>query len=267
MESNASALTSFCVENQWHAGRDGIHLRATRLQGPCVRMRRPRGGSANVWWPLPPNTRNFDADMPDTYRIIEAGATATRRVEGSRFLAEALPVDERKEAEDRIEAVRAREPKATHHCSAYRVGPDGEVFHYDDDGEPSGTAGRPILRHIEARSLTNTLVVVTRYFGGTELGTGGLARAYGAVASEVLDRAEIVERVPRVPIRLQYAYDDTAPAERVLAQFDTRVRRSKYTDVTVRTVAVPRSEEETFVEAFIDALGGRGTVERLSNDT
>ena len=85
---------------------------------------------------------------------------------------------------------------------------------YDDDGEPSGTAGPPILRQIDARTLANTLVAVTRYFGGTELGTGGLARAYGDVASAALSAAPVVERVVRTPVRLRFAYDDTSPAQR-----------------------------------------------------
>jgi len=205
--------------------------------------------------------------MPDAYRTIEASATATHRVEGSRFLAEALPVENREEAEDRIAAVRAREPKATHHCSAYRLGPTGDTFHYDDDGEPNGTAGRPILQQIETRSLTNTGVVVTRYFGGTELGTGGLARAYGTAAATVLDRASVVKRIVRVPVRVRYDYDDTALAEQVLRQFDATVQDSCYTDVTILTVGVRRSEVEAFVEAFTNALGGRGTVLGVGEET
>jgi putative IMPACT (imprinted ancient) family translation regulator len=112
----------------------------------------------------------------------------------------------------RIGAIRER--TTTHHCAAYRLGRDGEDFRYDDDGEPSGTAGPPILRQIDAQTLTNTLVVVTRYFGGTELGIGGLARACGDVASAALDAATVVERVLRTPVRLQFAYDDPSPAQR-----------------------------------------------------
>ena len=196
--------------------------------------------------------------MPDTYRTIKTEATATFTVEGSRFRAEAVPVAGREPAEDRIAAVRAREHQATHHCSAYRLGPAGDDFRYDDDGEPSGTAGQPILRQIDARELTNTLVVVTRYFGGTELGTGGLMRAYGDAASAALDRASLVEHVVRTPVRVRFDYDDTAPAEQVLRQFDTEVQESTYTDVTTLTVGVRPSEVEAFVDAFTNALSDRG---------
>ncbi len=198
--------------------------------------------------------------MSDTYRTIETAARAEQTVDGSRFLAEAVPVFSRTEVEAKIEAVRERERKATHHCSAYRLGRGGDDFRYDDDGEPSGTAGQPILRQIDARTLTNTLVVVTRYYGGAELGTGGLMRAYGNAASAALDRATVVERIVRIPVRLRFDYDDTSPARRVLQQFDTEVQDSEYTDVTTLTVGVRRSEAEAFIGAFTDALSDRGEV-------
>jgi uncharacterized YigZ family protein len=196
--------------------------------------------------------------MSDTYRTIEEPARAEQTVEGSRFLAEATPVTDRRAVTERIETIREREHTATHHCTAYRLGQEGEDFRYDDDGEPSGTAGPPLLRQIDARDLTNTLVVVTRYFGGTELGTGGLARAYGDAAAAALDRASLVERVVRTPVRVRFDYDDTAPAEQVLRQFDTEVQESTYTDVTTLTVGVRRSEVDAFVDAFTNALSDRG---------
>lgn len=201
--------------------------------------------------------------MSDTYCTIEGSSTAELKEERSRFLAEAHPVDTREEVDRRVEAVRAREHKATHHCTAYRLGLDGDDYHYDDDGEPSGTAGPPILRQIDARSLTNTLVVVTRYFGGTKLGTGGLVRAYGEAADRTLSRASIVERVVRTPVRLRFAYDDTAPARTVLRQFDAAIQDSRYTDVTEWTVGVRVSEVEAFVEAFTNALSARGEIVRV----
>jgi uncharacterized YigZ family protein len=198
--------------------------------------------------------------MSDTYRTITSEATATLKIEGSRFLAEAVPVDSRDAAEARIEAVREREHQATHHCTAYRLGTEGGDFRYNDDGEPSGTAGQPILRQIDARDLTNTLVVVTRYYGGTKLGTGGLMRAYGDAADAALDRASVVEKVVRVPVRVRFAYDDTAPARQVLRRFDAPVADSTYTDVTELTVGVRASEVDAFVEAFTNALSARGEV-------
>ena len=202
------------------------------------------------------------ADRPsDVYTTVADEARAERKVDGSRFLADAMRVTSREEATSRVEAVRDREHAASHHCSAFRVGTDGDTFHYDDDGEPSGTAGRPILQQIDGRDLTNTLVVVTRYFGGTKLGTGGLARAYGRAAADVLDRAGTAEKVLRVPVRIRYRYDDTTPAERVLRQFDTEPIAATYTDVTEQTVGVRRTQAEAFREAFVNGLGGRGEID------
>lgn len=198
--------------------------------------------------------------MSDTYRTIETEGSATIKRKGSRFLAEAVPTRSRSQTEGRVTTVRKRENKASHHCSAYRLGVSGDTFHYDDDGEPSGTAGPPILREIDARDLTNVLVVVTRYFGETELGTGGLARAYGEAASIALDRADIVEKVVRVPIRVQFAYDDTSPVQLVLRRFDTTVQARDFTAVTELTVGVRASEVNSFLEAFTNALSDRGEI-------
>lgn len=198
--------------------------------------------------------------MSDTYRTIEDAATAELTVEGSRFLAEASPADSREEVDRVIEAVRAREHKATHHCTAYRLGVEGDDYHYDDDGEPSGTAGPPILRQLDARDLTNVLVIVTRYFGGTELGTGGLVRAYGEAADRALSQASLVERVVRTPVRLRFEYDDTTPARTVLRRFDATIMDSQYTDVTEWTVGVRASEVDPFVDAFTNALSARGEI-------
>jgi len=205
--------------------------------------------------------------MSDSFRTINAATRAEQTVDGSRFFADAVPVSTRRAVEAQIEQIREREPTATHHCSAYRLGRDGDDFRYDDDGEPSGTAGQPILRQIDARDLTNVLVVVTRYFGGTELGTGGLVRAYGDAASAALDRAPIVEQIVRTPVRLRFDYDDTSPAQCVLQQFDTEVQESDYTDVTTLTVGVRQSEVDAFVTAFTNALSDRGDVLRVGNET
>ena len=201
--------------------------------------------------------------MTDTYYTVDGTATASLTVDGSRFLAEAAGVTDRDDVEAHVQAVREREHKATHHCLAYRLGAEGDPARYDDDGEPSGTAGAPILRQIDARGLTNALVVVTRYFGGTELGTGGLARAYGDAAGGALDRASIVERVVRTPVRLRFAYDDTAPAEAVLGQFDVTLQEEDYTAVTTWTVGVRASQVEAFTDAFTNALSARGEVLRV----
>lgn len=197
--------------------------------------------------------------MSDTYRMIARPTLAEPpKSKGSRFIGEAFPVTTEAEAEALLDAVRKREHAATHWCWAWRLG--GDTFRYNDDGEPSGSAGAPILRQIDARGLTNTLVVVTRYYGGTKLGVGGLVRAYGEAASDALDAARIVEHVVRVPVRLRFAYDDTSPAMQTVNRFDAEIAEQHYTDDTELVVHVRRSEAEALRAAFVEALGGRGEV-------
>ena len=123
----------------------------------------------------------------DTYLVLDGPSTASIKIKGSRFIAEALPVSDVSEAEHALASIRKRDYDATHHCSAWRIGKKGETFRYSDDGEPNSSAGLPIFRQIEGKALTNTMVVVVRYYGGTKLGTGGLVRAYGDAAKEALN--------------------------------------------------------------------------------
>ena len=138
------------------------------------------------------------------------------------------------------------------------------MHRFNDDGEPSGTAGAPILRQIDARELTHTLVVVTRYYGGTKLGTGGLIRAYGEAAALALDAAPVEQHTRRTRLRLRFAYADTSPAMHTLSRFDTEIVETHYSDETEIVVGVRRSEVEAFRTAFTEALAGRGTVEPLA---
>ena len=199
----------------------------------------------------------------DMFRSVARPASIQIKVTGSRFLAETIPVVNEDQVETQVERIRRREFNATHHCTAYRLGIDADIFRFNDDGEPSGTAGRPILRQIESRELTNTLVVVTRYFGGTKLGTGGLMRAYGDAASGVLEKAGFSVKVISEHLLVSFDYDDTSPAMHVIDRFDAEVVDSSYTETIELKIAVPRSRALTFEAAFVDALGGRGQARRV----
>ena len=207
-------------------------------------------------------------DSPDSYLTIANSVKAEpQKTKGSRFIGEALPVETEEEARERLGTVRRREHAATHHCWAYRLGPAGDTFQYSDDGEPNGSAGRPIFRQIEGRELTNVLVVVTRYYGGTKLGTGGLVRAYGEAAGLVLDEAPKHEVIVRVPLRLRFAFADTSPAMHTIGKFDVEIAETNYSgEGTEMLVNVRRSEVERLDAAFVEALGGRGDVVEISSD-
>ncbi len=199
----------------------------------------------------------------DTYRTVVGTAREELKIKGSRFIGEAFCVTSSDEAERQIQQVRKREYNATHHCPAYRIGPTGATVRYSDDGEPNGTAGLPIIRHIEGRDLTNTLVVVTRYYGGTKLGTGGLIRAYGDTARLVLDAIPIETHILRSRLHIRFAYADTSPAMHVISQYDARIERTDYGNDTAIMLAVRRSEAAAFQAAFVQALHGRGYVQPI----
>ena len=199
----------------------------------------------------------------DTFRTLARPANAEPpKTKGSRFLGEAVPVSTERAALDAVEAIRTREHAATHVCWAVRLGADGALTRSADDGEPSGTAGAPILREIEGRDLTDCLVAVTRYYGGTKLGAGGLARAYGEAAAAALGAARVRTVVVRVPVTLGFAFDDTAAAMRLLDRFDAEVADQTYSpDGTRLVLRVRLSEAGALADAFVEATSGRGGVE------
>ncbi len=133
--------------------------------------------------------------ISDSFRTLAAPSTGEFKDRGSKFLAYACPAATEEEAMGHVEALRKEHFKARHHCFAWRLGLDGSRFRANDDGEPSGTAGRPILGQIDAAGLTDVVVVVVRYFGGTLLGTSGLIQAYRESAADALRQARIVEKI------------------------------------------------------------------------
>lgn len=142
----------------------------------------------------------------DVYYTIERNGTTEFKDRGSKFIAYAFPIETLDNFKSALELLKKEHAKATHHCFAYRIGTHGNLFRVSDAGEPSGTAGRPILGQIDSRSLTNILVVVVRYFGGTLLGVPGLINAYKNAASMVLQITPIVQKQVEVLYTLQFDY-------------------------------------------------------------
>ncbi len=132
--------------------------------------------------------------MNETYHTIIQEARSEFSDRGSRFLGYAFPVVSVEEGKARLQHVKKEHPKASHHCFAWRIGQQGEIHRVSDDGEPSGSAGRPILNQVQSQDLTNVMVVVVRYFGGTMLGIPGLINAYKTTAAEALNKAGRVEK-------------------------------------------------------------------------
>jgi uncharacterized YigZ family protein len=166
--------------------------------------------------------------MNDLYRTIEGPSEGQFRDRGSRFLGFAFPVDHENDIQQRIAELKRHYHDARHHCYAWRLGADMEQYRVGDDGEPSGTAGKPILGQIRSRELTQILVVVVRYFGGTLLGTGGLANAYRSAASDALDRAAIVERKVESRLQLEFNYSSMNKVMKVIRDYQAEIETQQF---------------------------------------
>ncbi len=177
---------------------------------------------------------------------------------GSRFLGCATPVRDEEEAKRYLDAVRAEFHDARHHCWAWRLAPDGEPWRYSDDGEPSGSAGRPILQQLEGADVSGAMVVVVRWFGGTKLGVGGLVRAYGAAAREVLEAAEIRTVIRTRRVRFAYPYDCEGAVQGLLSATGLAPVASAYGAACELAFDVPLPQVERFVAEFVDRTAGRG---------
>jgi uncharacterized YigZ family protein len=184
------------------------------------------------------------------------------KIRGSRFIATVERTETAAAAASFISRLREEFPSATHHCFAWRLA-DG-TLRSSDDGEPKGTAGRPILLELEGRRLSDVAVVVTRYYGGTKLGTGGLARAYGEAAGAVLDLAKIVEVPVVASLRLSYSYNLTGAVQGVLNAFDAVPGHAEYGADVMREVAVAVERVEEFRLAVTEAVSGRIAIKELS---
>ena len=146
----------------------------------------------------------------------------------SRFLTFAFPIESEEQVKGRLQELRKQYYDACHHCYAYVCGENQEQFRANDDGEPSHSAGDPILGQIRARNLTNVLVVVVRYFGGVKLGVGGLVQAYKTAAAEVLDQAEIVEEIVTYSLHLQFDYTRLNEVMKIVKDFELEVAQQHF---------------------------------------
>ncbi|MBL8897097.1 MAG: YigZ family protein [Planctomycetes bacterium] len=202
--------------------------------------------------------------MSSRYQTVAASTRfEIEKVKASRFLADALPLASEAELEAALKRVRKEFHDARHHCWAYRLGPGGTRFRSSDDGEPSGSAGKPILQQIEARSLSDVLVVVTRWFGGTKLGVGGLVRAYGAAAAAVLDRAPRREVVRTQRIEVAFPYECTAVVQGLLAAAGIAPTAARYDEQAVLEVEVPLDELASFEHELRERSSNRARLRQL----
>ena len=184
--------------------------------------------------------------ISDTYRSISAPAKGIYKELGSKFLAFAYPVETEDEVKQHLAALRKEYFDARHHCYAWRLGLAGEPFRFNDDGEPSSTAGRPIHGQLLSRELSDVLVVVVRYFGGVKLGVPGLIRAYRTATQDALDHAEIIEKIAGEHFSLTFDYLQMNDVMKVLKDMGiTPLRQAFDLDCTLE-VRVRLSQIEDF---------------------
>lgn len=160
--------------------------------------------------------------IQDIYRTIPGPAEGLFKDNGSRFISLAYPVETEEEIKDIVSSIKKEYHDARHHCYAYRLGYLGDRFRANDDGEPSSSAGRPILGQIDSRGLSDTLVVVVRYFGGIKLGIPGLIRAYKTSTADALDKAGSVEKIASKWLRLDFGYAVMNDVMKILKDMDIR---------------------------------------------
>lgn len=195
--------------------------------------------------------------MDDTFCSIRAAATAQRKIEGSRFIADVLPVTEENEAKEHLERIRKKYFDATHHCYAYVIGAGRTIVRHSDDGEPSGTAGVKIHAAILSHHLSDILVVVTRYFGGTKLGVGGLGRAYFDSADTALKQSQKITKAVVVETTISFQFIDTNPVMNIINTRKIKIERNEYINDRPRlTLLIPQSHIADVQEKLRDATRG-----------
>jgi len=186
--------------------------------------------------------------IKDTYASIAGRSDGLFKDNGSRFIAKAYPVETEEEVKEIVAGLRKEYHDARHHCYAYRLGLDGSRWRANDDGEPSGSAGRPILGQIDAAGLSDILVVVVRYFGGIKLGIPGLIRAYKTSTADALAGAGVVEKVAGKYFRVAFPYLSMNAVMKLVKDLSLPQRDASYAETCSMVLRVRLSQEAAFRE-------------------
>ena len=192
----------------------------------------------------------------DDYQTLSGSSEGEFKDRGSKFYGYAAPARSEDECRAVLDQVRQQHPKARHFCYAYRLGYDGTHFRSNDDGEPSGTAGRPILGQIDRLGLTDCIVIVVRYFGGTLLGSSGLIQAYREAARQALERGQVITRTRTRLYRVGFDYGLMGSAMDVLKKLEIEIVSQRFEEQAEVTIALPRSAAPAHLDRFkADLLG------------
>lgn len=195
--------------------------------------------------------------MKAQYKIVYEGGTSEIIEKKSRFIATVAPVKTEEEALEFIESLKKKYWNASHNCMAYVIGENQELLRFSDDGEPGGTAGKPILDVILGAKLHNAAIVVTRYFGGTLLGTGGLVRAYSSAAQAGLLASKIITRISGFKLKITTDYNGLGKIQYILGEKKIQILDSEYTDIVVLYALVPSDMLEQIQSDITEGTAGR----------
>jgi uncharacterized YigZ family protein len=202
--------------------------------------------------------------MSDVYYSIEQPAKAELKEKGSKFLSFAYPAKEEEEIKNLLKDLKERYWDASHHCYAYMLGAKGEVFRANDAGEPNHSAGDPILSQIKSFKITDVLIVVVRYFGGTKLGVSGLISAYKESARMVLEEAKIVEKYIKIPYTITFGFEQMSYVMKVIKSCECDVKEQSFESETIRTI-IKLTVRKSFERNFLDDLQGSQGIEITGN--
>lgn len=203
--------------------------------------------------------------MRERYKILYRGGEGELVEKKSRFIATTRPVKSEEEASSFVEEIRKKYWDARHNCYAYVIGSRGQTSRCSDDGEPAQTAGRPMLDVLTGEGIKDVCVVVTRYFGGTLLGTGGLVRAYSGAVQEGLKHSVVVEKIPGKKIRIITDYNGMGKIQYVAGQMGITVLDTEYTDQVVMILMVPDGDIGHFVARVTERTAGKAVIEEAED--
>lgn len=194
-------------------------------------------------------------NIQETYFTISAPGIAEYKDRGSRFIAYAFPVADIAGCKEQLNAVKKEHPSATHHCFAWRIGITGDQFRSSDAGEPSGTAGKPILDQLISREVTNAIIVVVRYFGGTLLGVPGLIQAYKTAASLVLQTTQVIQKSIEQFYRLEFDYTVMNDVMLLVKQYQCSVAEQEMQLFCIMKIGVPVRRNEEVIQRLKEIPG------------
>ena len=194
------------------------------------------------------------AEIKDTYTSIASPSRGLYKDQGSRFISFAYPVETEAQVKELVDSLKKEYHDARHHCYAYRLGLDGARFRMNDDGEPSSTAGRPIMAQIDSAGLSDVLAVVVRYFGGIKLGVPGLIKAYKTATQDALGQAGRVEKTAAVSYHIEFDYQNMEPVMRTLKDMDIPQSGQSFDQSCSMDIRVRLSQDEDLKKRLIKYL-------------